>query len=182
MLSLASGLLKRLIERAADLAGSGLGSNETLHVHFVGVADIERVNRDFVGHEGLTDVICFDYRGTCLTPDQDEAVAELLICPEAARRQAEKVGRDFSRELALYLLHGLLHLAGEGDQDPEARRRMRRREREVLSRLEAEFDFAAIFMASPARGIRTGRQPTPQDGARTSTRAQVRPPRGLRSR
>ena len=47
--------------------------------------------------------------------------------------------------MVLYLVHGLLHSAGEDDLSPGPRRRMRRREREVLAGLEKEFDFAAVF-------------------------------------
>ena len=96
----------------------------------------------------MTDVICFDYRGGESPLDEDDVAAEILICPEAARRQNETRGRQFHRELALYLIHGLLHLAGEDDLDPASRRRMRRKERAALEHLEKEFDFEEIFRSA----------------------------------
>ena len=77
---------------------------------------------------------------------------ELLICLDAARREGEKrADSSYSREVVLYIVHGLLHSAGEDDLSPAPRRRMRRREREVLAGLEPEFDFTALF---PPPGFR----------------------------
>ena len=93
-----------------------------------------RANAEFVGHEGTTDVITFSY------------FDELIICIDAALREgAAREDSSYSREMVLYLVHGLLHSAGEDDLSPGPRRRMRRREREVLAGLEKEFDFAAVF-------------------------------------
>ena len=71
---------------------------------------------------------------------------------DAARREGEKrADSSYSREVVLYIVHGLLHSAGEDDLSPAPRRRMRRREREVLAGLEPEFDFTALF---PPPGFR----------------------------
>ena len=75
-----------------------------------------------------------------------EAAVELIICVDAALREgATREDSSYARELVLYLVHGLLHSAGEDDLSPGPRRRMRRREREVLEALEKEFDFQAVF-------------------------------------
>ena len=106
-------------------------------------------NREYVGHEGTTDVITFSYFDDPDSLFPGEAAVELVICIDAALREgAAREDSCYSREMALYLVHGLLHSAGEDDLSPGPRRRMRRREREVLSALEKEFDFAAVFPAS----------------------------------
>ena len=77
--------------------------------------------------------------------DVPHAVEPLDARPVPAAREGAKRGTGYSRELALYLVHGLLHAAGEDDLDPKARRRMRRREREVMAELDRSFDFSAVF-------------------------------------
>ncbi len=105
-----------------------------------------QANEEFVGHEGTTDVITFSYFDDPDSLFPGEAAVELIICVDAALREgASRSDSSYSREMVLYLVHGLLHSAGEDDLSPGPRRRMRRREREVLAVLETEFDFAAVF-------------------------------------
>ncbi len=70
---------------------------------------------------------------------------EVYVCPDVARREAEKRGLPYSHEVTLYMSHGLLHAAGEDDLVPEKKRRMRRREKQVLAALEKDFNFERIF-------------------------------------
>jgi len=42
-------------------------------------------------------------------------------------------------------VHGLLHIAGEDDDNRAARQRMRRREQEILARLREDFELDGIF-------------------------------------
>lgn len=120
-----------------------------LDIRFVGDRAMTRANREYVGHEGTTDVITFSYFDDPESLFPGEAAVELIICIDAALREgAAREDSSYSREMALYLVHGLLHSAGEDDLSPGPRRRMRRREREVLGELEKEFDFAAVFPES----------------------------------
>lgn len=120
-----------------------------LDIRFVGDRAMTRANREYVGHEGTTDVITFSYFDDPESLFPGEAAVELVICIDAALREgAAREDSSYSREMALYLVHGLLHSAGEDDLSPGPRRRMRRREREVLAELEKEFDFAAVFPES----------------------------------
>ena len=106
---------------------------------------MKKYNAELVGHEGSTDVITFAYLEDADGFFPGEVGVELIINPDAAAREGEKRGTGYSRELALYLVHGLLHAAGEDDLAPGARRRMRRRERDVMAALAREFDFAQVF-------------------------------------
>ena len=139
--------LRRMTAAAAELAG--------LHdvpggvcVSFLSPAGIARVNEDFLGHHGPTDVISFDYRaeddpgfadGTdadnaCDVDDADPSV-ELIVCPAVAFEQAMKRGLPYAEEVALYVAHGLLHAAGYDDLNPKAKRVMRRAEKRVMAGL-----------------------------------------------
>ena len=140
--------LFRLARRAATLAGLPDDFDWDLGIRFVGDRSMAQLNEEFVGHEGTTDVITFSYFDDPAGLFPGDPAVELIICLDAARREGEKrADSSYAREVTLYLVPGLLHSAGEDDLSPGPRRRMRRREREVLSALAGEFDFTAIFPA-----------------------------------
>ena len=119
-----------------------------LEIEFVNDKLMEKRNRELLGHEGTTDVITFCYFDDEI-PEmlEGETAIELIVNPDAAMREgARRRNSGYSRETALYVVHGLLHSAGEDDLDPVSRARMRRREREVMAALEKEgFVWENIF-------------------------------------
>jgi len=118
-----------------------------LGIHLVGDAEMTRVNWQFLQHEGSTDVITFDHRD----PDEAEGPGwngELFICVAEAVRQAAAFGTSWEQEVARYVIHGVLHLAGHDDHDP-ARRRVMKREENRLVR-QAVRRFAIPVPALPA--------------------------------
>jgi probable rRNA maturation factor len=58
---------------------------------------------------------------------------EVIVSAETAARRAPDFAWSPHDELVLYLVHGLLHLAGYDDLNPAEKRIMRRRERAILS-------------------------------------------------
>jgi probable rRNA maturation factor len=118
---------------------------EIISVYFVDAKTIKEINSSYVGHEGITDVICFDYReGEKITGENTSV--EIFICPDAAEIAA--VGHDarsYAEELVLYAVHGMLHAAGEDDLEPAKKRKMRRKEKKAMDELKTEFDFSDIF-------------------------------------
>lgn len=82
-----------------------------------------------------TDVITFDLRDESLASDPDALDGELYIGIEEARRVAERRGVTFERELALYVVHGVLHLCGLDDLTDADAAEMRVAERAVMEAL-----------------------------------------------
>ena len=141
--------LLRFARSAAEAAGLPLEREWDLDATFVGDREMTRCNAALVGHEGTTDVITFSYfddAGSCFP---GEVGVELIINPDAAAREGRRRGTGYAYEMALYLVHGLLHVAGEDDLAPGPRRRMRRREREVMDALRRDFDLAELFPEFP---------------------------------
>lgn len=93
-------------------------------------ATIHELNRKHMGHDYPTDVISFGYESR-----QQHVEGELVVSFDTARDRADEIGWPVSSELLLYVVHGVLHIAGMDDQDPEERRQMRRAEQEVLNQL-----------------------------------------------
>ena len=130
--------LRRMTAEAALLAGLGEVPGGVC-VSFLTPSGIERVNEDFLGHHGPTDVISFDYRAGDEPGDEfgdgDDPSVELIVCPAVALREARKRGLPYAEEVALYVSHGLLHAAGYDDLNPAAKRVMRRAEKRVMNGL-----------------------------------------------
>lgn len=111
------------------LAGEGITAAE-LSIALVDDAAIRALNRRHLGHDWPTDVIAFDLSA----PGAPALAAALALSAEMAATTARASGADPAAELALYLVHGLLHLCGYDDRTEADARAMRRREAEVLAR------------------------------------------------
>ena len=68
-------------------------------------------------------------------PSAKTLAGELVLGVEVAKEQATERGHDIGVELALYVIHGLLHLCGYDDKSAKAEREMRGRERHYLKLL-----------------------------------------------
>lgn len=115
--------VRRILEPGLEMEGL----DAELSVALVGDEEIKRLNRRFLGRERITDVLAFPYEKT------DRRVeGEIVVNGELAAREAAERSHGAEDELALYLVHGLLHLVGYDDHSQQDARRMRRREQEVL--------------------------------------------------
>lgn len=135
-----------LLSRAAVLIKLRASSTQKISVAFVSLSKIAKINEEFVGHKGITDVVSFDYRDTNTLNDSDAVIVELIISYEKAFFESQRRKNvSFAGELTLYIVHGLLHINGFNDLTPEDRRKMRRAERAIMSVLKTEFDLSGIF-------------------------------------
>ncbi len=103
--------------RGAASISIALVDNDTIH----------HLNRLHLGHDWATDVITFP-----LSDANDlELSGELVISTEIAVETARELNRDPQDELALYIVHGLLHLCGYDDSSEELSAAMNRRQTEI---------------------------------------------------
>jgi probable rRNA maturation factor len=103
---IAKNALPACLAAAKPREDSVLSSLPEVEITYVSDAEIARVHGEFLDDASPTDVITFHH-------------GEILISAETAARQAIDHGQTLDHELALYLIHGLLHLAGWHDEDPE---------------------------------------------------------------
>ena len=85
-------------------------------------AEIARLHGQFLGDSTPTDVISFDLDGS----------AELVVSVETAKRRALSHRHTLRAEVALYVVHGILHVCGFDDVRARDRRAMRAAERAVM--------------------------------------------------
>ena len=94
-------------------------------------ATIHALNKRFLDHDEPTDVLSFPLS----EPGGRKLTGELVLGVEVAQAQASSRGHDVQAELALYVIHGLLHLCGYDDHDEAGAAAMRARERHYLAQL-----------------------------------------------
>jgi probable rRNA maturation factor len=102
------------MEACLSLPGGGpaaLRVLDEIEVAIISDAAIAKVHVDFMAVAGATDVITFDH-------------GEILVSAETASVCAKEHGHSVDEELALYIIHGILHLAGYDDMTPADRRAM----------------------------------------------------------
>jgi probable rRNA maturation factor len=122
-----------------------------LSVLFVAEAEITELNERYMGVAGSTDVLSFPIdaaeaevtlqapapnRGPDRSPpdlgDMPLLLGDVVICPAVALRQAPEHAGNLDDELALLIVHGVLHVLGQDHAEPAEREAMRARERELL--------------------------------------------------
>lgn len=108
----------------------------TVSIAIVDDQAITKINKDFLDHQGPTDVISFD-----LSDDEDFKNFEIVINADQAERQSAERGHSTEAEIALYLTHGLLHNLGFDDQDDEQAKKMHETEDAILK----EEGFGIIY-------------------------------------
>lgn len=85
------------------------------------------VNRHYLNHDTYTDIITFDYvAGGFVSGD-------IMISVERVGENAGQYGVPFEQELHRVIVHGVLHLLGQGDKSDAEAAEMRRQEEQALS-------------------------------------------------
>ena len=133
------------------LDAEGVRGNVELSLLFVEEDDIAALNEQFLGHTGPTDVLAFPidavdvdvmssptsgHSGPDRPPpdptDQPLLLGDVVICPVVAERQASDHAGSYDDEVALLVVHGILHVLGHDHAEPNETALMRRRELELL--------------------------------------------------
>ena len=99
-----------------------LSALEEIEISLLSDAEIARIHGQFMDDPTPTDVITFHH-------------GEIVISPETAQRQRKAHGNTLQREVLLYAIHGLLHLAGHEDATAEGAARMRVIQERLLEQL-----------------------------------------------
>lgn len=132
------GLAERTL-RDHDVAWAGIS------IVIVDNPAIRTINARHLNHDWPTDVITFPISDA----DDDQLNGELVVSAEMAVKTASEIGVDPADELALYVVHGLLHLCGYDDVSESDQVKMRLAESEALHKFGIANPFDLI--GCPAR-------------------------------
>lgn len=128
------GEVKRLAERI--LAYFQVGKETCLNIVFLDDVQISDLHKRFLGREGPTDVLAFSMQEGGPLRGETFLLGDIAISAETALRHTKRFHTTVEGELALYVIHGILHLLGYDDHGKRSRMEMRRKERELLHRCQ----------------------------------------------
>ena len=102
-----------------------------LSLVFVSASKIKSLNKKFLKRSHATDVLAFNLGERSFTA-KGILSGEIIISTDAARQNARTYKTSLEKELALYVIHGILHLLGYDDHGKAKTRLMRKKEAELL--------------------------------------------------
>ena len=111
-------------------------------------AEVHALNREYLGHDYKTDVLSFGMSEPSgglpgegmnsrfiAPPERPAYLGDIAISYERAAEQAPEYGHSAEGEVALLLIHGILHLLGYDDTTETEHDRMHARQQELFERL-----------------------------------------------
>ncbi len=131
------------------LAAESVDSKAELGLVIVGQEKIRQLNLSYLGKDEPTDVLAFsmlpeqprgDLAPFVAPPDGIKHLGEVIISYPQAVIQAEEHQHSVKREIAILIIHGVLHLLGYEHDKPELEHQMRDKEAEILSHIEGELE------------------------------------------
>ena len=93
---------------------------ETINIVIVSPKEILRINKEFLGHNYVTDVITFENP----SPINNKIYADIFVCFEQTKKQAKELGKPYRKEFLTVIIHGILHLIGYDDDTLKRRDEM----------------------------------------------------------
>jgi probable rRNA maturation factor len=123
------------------LKAEGVASPYEVSLVFTDSETVQQLNRDYRGVDEPTDVLAFYMlpqkeadSSFALPPDDVTRLGEVIISYPQTVEQAKEQGHATEKELALLIIHGMLHLLGYDHEEPEEEVEMRTRENELLEK------------------------------------------------
>jgi len=101
---------------------------------------VQQLNKSYRGKDEPTDVLAFYMTSADFIepPDGVRHLGEVIISYPQAVIQAEEHRHSIKKELAILIIHGVLHLLGYDHEESEQERQMRAREADILSQIGAD--------------------------------------------
>lgn len=107
--------------------------NAEVNIVFVDEKEILRVNKTFLNHHYVTDVISFNHERPPFDIGMPWAFGDVYVCYQVARKNAPQFKHTFLQEMMMYAVHGCLHLSGMDDHDPKDRAEMDRQAEKIIA-------------------------------------------------
>ena len=143
---------------ASAACGEGVRRPAELGLAFVDEAEITGLAADWLQSDHPTDVLAFPVevsarraRRAMPAGDPPLLIGDVVVCPAVAARQAGEAGHAPDDELALLIVHGVLHLLGHDHAGPLETLRMKRRTRTLLARLHRPVSVGAAAATGDSR-------------------------------
>ncbi len=140
------------VDRWARLAAASAGAQGgvgELTLTFVDEAEIAELNAEHMDTSGPTDVLSFPMEDEPM-PGVPTMLGDIVLCPEVAAAQFGEHAGSMDDELALLVVHGVLHILGHDHADDAEARVMREREVALLREFHWHGDAPVGFRQTHA--------------------------------
>ena len=111
----------------ADIIDRRGGRTGDINYIFCSDDHLLEINRTYLQHDTLTDIVTFPYT------DFPDVSGDLFISTERVAENAVEFGQEYPDELHRVMIHGILHLCGQGDKSAREATAMRELEQWALS-------------------------------------------------
>jgi len=134
---------------ARTLAAEGMGENAEMGLLITGQQRIQQLNKAYRNKDKPTDVLSFAFLADSPTEDESSFSAppdglkhlgEVIISYPQAVIQAQERNHSVKRELAVLVIHGVLHLLNYDHMENDEADRMESRQNEILESLKEALD------------------------------------------
>ena len=123
--------LKKIAEAILALVGE---PEAELSLALIGNAEMQKLNAKYRRKDYPTDVLSFPIDETL--PAANRLLGDVIISVEKAREQAQQRGRTQDEEMAMLLIHGIVHLLGyDHERSAKDARMMKRLENKIYRQL-----------------------------------------------
>ena len=95
--------------------------NALISVTFVTNRRMARMNREYLGHRGPTDIITFEMGSEGVATASQAPIGDMYIAPDVARTNARYNGVPVRAELVRLVVHGTLHVLGHTHAEDDGR-------------------------------------------------------------
>ena len=120
---------RKILRRVAQRLETEVAGGRKFRCLLTDDRELKRLNREFLGKDYPTDVLSFPE-----VESDSPFIGEIAISIDRATEQADEFGHTLENEIAILMLHGILHLLGmDHERD---RGRMRRAESRWRRKLE----------------------------------------------
>lgn len=109
------------IKKITSLVLKGEKKNDYyLSIIFISSALMRKLNKKHRGKDKATDVLSFCFLENKDFKQKEKWLGEIAICPQVVKKNANQFKKSFESELALMVIHGILHTVGYDHEKTQA--------------------------------------------------------------
>lgn len=123
---------EKTVRKTIETVLKGEGKEkEHISIAFIGPNRMRKLNKKYKDKNRATDILSFSEGKTKIA---GKSLGELVICPRQVKKNSEKFGSTYAKELCFCLIHGVLHLLGhDHEKGKEKAKKMEEKEKHYLS-------------------------------------------------
>ena len=125
-------LVRRVAKKTLEAEGYRKVQTSVL---FCSDSYIRKLNKEYRGVNASTDVLAFSMHEGKFSKVHPEVLGDVVISLETASRQAKRYGHSLDKEIALLVVHGILHLLGYDHLKKKDKEKMREKKKQILKSL-----------------------------------------------